>query len=493
MPIRLKLTLWYSGLLAVTLLVLGVSIYTFVNLNTYRDAKAAALEGLNNNVAISMPTNRDPRGIWIDFGLGARFDRSIFLQAYNYENEQLVRSQNLVDNKVKLPYPKQSNEIKEGYVTMKVGDTSLLAYQFPILIDGKVAAVIHSAVITRQEAQYLTDLRTILIFSSIGVVLLTFVAGLIISRQALRPLQGIIQAADLVRDGSNLSVRIDRKGPNDELGQLTDTLNGMLERIETTYNELDEAYNAQRRFVSDASHELRTPLTTIRGNIELMEKVWRPSLMAAADDGGDGAMPVISPQHAELTREAMQDIADEARRMTRLVNDLLSLARADAGSVMEKRDQPLRPLVEDVARRAQMLPRQAEFRIGDLSALDGADVNANADYIRQLLFIFIENAFKYTPSGYVDLNAKRASNQAGIVIKDTGIGMNSDEIPHIFDRFYRADVSRGKTSGTGLGLSIAKWIIDEHGGSVEVSTRETEGSTFIVWLPLAFPDQSNQV
>jgi signal transduction histidine kinase len=282
------------------------------------------------------------------------------------------------------------------------------------------------------------------------------------------------------------------------MGQLTDTLNNMLGRLENTYNVLDDAYKAQRRFVSDASHELRTPLTTIRGNIELLERMWLPALETAEAAGESGEHAELDRadgdlQRVMLTREAMQDIAGEAKRMSSLVNDLLSLARADAGYAMEKTVQPLLPIVEDVARRAQLLPRTAEWRIGDLQSLEGVEVLAHADFLRQLFFIFVENAFKYTPSGYVELRAMRSADQAGVVIKDTGIGMNSAEIPHIFERFYRADESRGQTSGTGLGLSIAKWIIDEHGGSVEVSTREGEGSTFIVWLPVAFIDNSNRV
>ena len=198
-------------------------------------------------------------------------------------------------------------------------------------------------------------------------------------------------------------------------------------------------------------------------------------------------------QQAQFTREAMQDIAGEAKRMSSLVNDLLSLARADAGYEMEKTPQLLIPLVEDVARRAQLLPRKAEWRIGDLTALDGVQVNAHADFLRQLFFIFVENAFKYTPSGIVEMKAIRSANQAGIIIKDTGIGMNNEEIPYIFERFYRADESRGQTSGTGLGLSIAKWIIDEHDGSVEVSTSRRRRNDIYCWLPIAFLEKFNQV
>ena len=153
---------------------------------------------------------------------------------------------------------------------------------------------------------------------------------------------------------------------------------------------------------------------------------------------------------------------------------------------MEKEMQPLKPLVEEVIRRAQFLPRTATWVHGDLSELNEALVNGNKEYLQQMLFIFIENAFKYTREGSVTISAVRHENQIGIRIQDTGIGMDKNEVPHIFDRFYRADESRGIIAGTGLGLSIAKWIIDEHQGSVEVVTSINQGSTFIIWLPAVF-------
>jgi two-component system OmpR family sensor kinase len=166
------------------------------------------------------------------------------------------------------------------------------------------------------------------------------------------------------------------------------------------------------------------------------------------------------------------------------VNDLLSLARADSGYTLQKTPIWLLPLVEGVVRKAQQLPRNADWRSGDLSALYQIQVCGDADYLQQLLFIFIENAFKYTPSGFVEFVAVRSQDQIGLRIQDTGLGIDKDEVPRIFDRFYRVDPSRGQTAGTGLGLSIAQWIIDEHQGSIEVMTRKGEGSTFIIWLPI---------
>jgi signal transduction histidine kinase len=175
-----------------------------------------------------------------------------------------------------------------------------------------------------------------------------------------------------------------------------------------------------------------------------------------------------------------------------MVNDLLSLARADAGQVMQKGPVELKPLVDEVVRKAQFLPRTVEWNVGDTSLLIGLSVNGSKDHLQQLLFIFIENGFKYTDNGSVTLDFIRRERQIGFRISDTGIGMEKDEIPHIFERFYRADPSRGTKSGTGLGLSIAKWIIDEHGGSVEVMTQKDHGTTFVVWLPimLSLPSQS---
>jgi signal transduction histidine kinase len=275
----------------------------------------------------------------------------------------------------------------------------------------------------------------------------------------------------------------------DEIGRLTDTINGMLTRIQGMYSELDDAYSAQRRFVSDASHELRTPLTTIRGNVDLLEKVWKSTALEAGKESGTG-IRVIQDGNVELSLEAMHDIASEAERMSRLVNDMLSLARADAGFTMSKEPVEMKPLVEEVIRRAQFLPRSAEWVAGDLTVLDDVHVQGNKDYLQQLLFILIENAFKYTEEGRVELDALHAGGQVGIRVSDTGIGMDKDEIPYIFERFYRADPSRGKKSGTGLGLSIAKWIIDAHGGSIEVKTQKEKGTTFIVWLPV-LPSLSN--
>ncbi|WP_127532334.1 sensor histidine kinase [Paenibacillus kobensis] len=489
MSIRLRLTLWFSGLLAVILLLFGSALYFYVYFNSNNEVKAQLGESAKQLL-------QESRGDWSgsirpDRLTNSTLQSELYVQLFNVQYNNIQdKSSNMLQNNLQFPKPADWDTPDPiHYRTVKTSGNPFMLCEIKLVgLDQNVVYIVQIGAYTGSQAEYLYDLRTILIISSLAAVLIAAATGLLLARKALRPIENVISASRQIETGSDLSHRIPRLQTNDEIGTLTDTLNGMLSKLETAYNELDEAYNSQRRFVSDASHELRTPLTTIRGNIELLQRMSRPAL-----GDGSGSEPVVSELEAEriaMSQEAMQDIADEAIRMSRLVNDLLSLARADAGFVMEKSEVEMLSIVEDVCRRAQHLPRKAEWVTHDYGILEGVTVYGNPDYLRQLLFIFIENAFKYTPSGTVDLSVIKGEDRVGIMIKDTGIGMKREEVPSIFDRFYRADESRGKTSGTGLGLSIAKWIIDEHNGFVEVTTREGAGSTFTVWLPVSFSRHS---
>lgn len=490
MSIRLRLTLWYSGIVALTLLVFGTVLYVSLHYYIYDDFK--------NRIKVqadAIEIKSDFDFVFNQIDLDIDQIRSVFLddvfyfQIYNYTNKDLKQSQNLRKNGLTLPYPEDVPKERVAYFKkVKIGPNPFIVYTKSIITTYKgkeiTLGVFQVASYTGREDRFFEVLVNALILTGVLTILIAFCLGLLLVRKALQPIDSVIAAAKQIEKSTDLDNRILYDGPNDEIGRLVSTLNGMLSRIETIYTELDDAYTAQRRFVSDASHELRTPLTTIRGNVDLLEKMWV---------GAAARIDMSDESKKEMSLEAMRDIADEAKRMSRLVNDMLSLARADAGQTMEKVPVDMKPLVEEVVRRAQFLPRKADWITGDLSALDDITVQGNKDYLQQLLFIFIENGFKYTPQGYVKLDAIMRGGQIGIRISDTGIGMDKGEVPHIFERFYRADISRGVTAGTGLGLSIAKWIIDEHGGSIEVMTRKDEGSIFIIWLPVGFHLNAHEV
>ncbi|MGZ9583417.1 sensor histidine kinase [Paenibacillus marinisediminis] len=488
MSIRLRLTLWYSSLVACMLLLFGITIYIFLDSTLYGDLEDRITKTANK-ISIQMS---------VDFQNGLNLDLSAFdnkritddylyMFIYNFTNGVTTKSSNLEGWDLSFGKRENPSQIIEGFRRENIGDLGeFLIYEEPIEYlnpltkETTVIGAVQVGMFSEAQASFLRTLRDILFVASVMTVVLAFSLGLFLAQKTLRPIENIIRATNRVQKGADLSMRIPREGPpEDEIGQLTETINNMLQRMEIFYNELDEAYRAQRRFVSDASHELRTPLTTIRGNVDLLRR------MSVRDTEPS---PLTEQEREEMSMEALQDISDEARRMSRLVNDMLSLARADAGYMMDKENVAIKPLVEEVVRRAQFLQRKADWIFDDFTELEGLYVNGNKDYLQQMLFIFIENAFKYTPSGKVTLTAIHEDNLIGLRVQDTGIGMNEQEVPYIFERFYRADVSRGVTSGTGLGLSIAKWIIDEHSGSVEVVTKPGEGTTFLIWLPLVQVD-----
>jgi two-component system, OmpR family, sensor kinase len=307
----------------------------------------------------------------------------------------------------------------------------------------------------------LGDLRLFLI---IGILLSLVTAGSVswlLAGRALRPLDQMATTAEDIGRTQDLSRRLPAIPTDDEVGRLQRSFNQMLRQLEDAYLRLRSALTAQRRFVADASHELRTPLTTIRGNVGLLLK---------RDD---------------ITHEdrsaALEDIASESERMSRMVQDLLTLARADAGYHLEKLPLDLRPIVEDVSRQAQKLQpaRQVELLDGQPSIITG-----NADAIKQLLWILIDNAFKHTgDGGHVQVQLHPGGRWTSLVVSDDGPGIPQQDLERIFERFYQSDSSRSG-EGTGLGLAIARWIAREHGGRVYAANNPQGGASFTVELPV---------
>ena len=291
--------------------------------------------------------------------------------------------------------------------------------------------------------------------------LLYGLASWLVAGRALRPLDEMATTAEDIGRTQDLSRRLPDSGTNDEVGRLQHSFNQMLRQLEDAYQRLRSALIAQRRFVADASHELRTPLTTIRGNIGLLLK------------------------REDITSEdrvaALNDIAGESERMSRMVQDLLTLARADAGYHLEKAPVDLRPIVQDVARQAQTL--QPTRRIDLLDGLP-ATVEGNADAIKQLLWILIDNAFKHThEDGHIEVRLLRNGESAALTVSDDGPGIPAGDLERIFERFYQSDTARSG-EGTGLGLAIARWIAREHGGRVYAANNPSGGAAFTVELPV---------
>jgi heavy metal sensor kinase len=290
-------------------------------------------------------------------------------------------------------------------------------------------------------------------------LLLGSYGGLLLANQALRPVDRITRAAEQIAAG-DLSRRVPEPAQVDEIGRLAATFNHMISRLQA-------AFERQKQFTSDASHELRTPLAVMRGDIELAMRRERP---------------------AEEYRRTLESNLEEIARLSRLVEDLLTLARADAGQT-ELRREPidLKELCQQMAEYISPLAEQKEQLLSYHGP--GAPVMVNADLarIKQLLLNLLDNAIKYTdPRGRITLGLKTENREAVITVSDTGRGIPPEDLPHIFQRFFRrsAKTAARTAAGFGLGMSIVKWIVDSHGGKIEVQSEVGKGTTFTVRLPL---------
>ena len=468
--IRLRLTLWYSAVLAVSLI--GFAVLLYVTLDHTLEAEADRQLALQAREIAGTSRVREgylPDNYWIvlpDIDVFA--SPNIYVQVTTLEGEVQARSGTL--DKAVLPVgagaleaAKQGHSLYEEFVLGEGDDARRLRiYSAPLVLeDGRLVGVLQVARAVKATDAPLDQLRLILAVMGAISLVVAMAAGWLLARAALRPLDRLAQAAQDIGTAQDFARRVAIENPRDEVGRLAVTFNAMLERLQSAYEHLNAALAAQRRFVADASHELRTPLTSIRGNIGFLRRV---------------------VDMEPLDREAaLADVASEVERMSRLVGDLLTLARADARQHLPKTSVEVAPLVREVARQARFLGN-GEIEVS-LGQVDEARVLGDPDHLKQLLLILADNAVKYTPpGGRVSLAARRENGELQLEVADTGLGISSQDQGRIFERFYRADPARSP-GGAGLGLAIARWIADEHGGSIEVRSRLGRGSLFTVKLP----------
>lgn len=275
------------------------------------------------------------------------------------------------------------------------------------------------------------------------------------TKKMLKPIDNMTNTAKSISI-SELDKRLDVVQSHDELKDLAETFNEMLDRIE-------QSYEQQNQFVSDASHELRTPIAVIQGYANMLNR-W------GKDD-------------RSVLEESITAINSEAINMKELVEKLLFLARTDKNTQkLEKDEFPLNELIDEIARETRMIDSNHSFIC---ERNDNVIIDADRALIKQALRIFIDNSIKYTPEGgTIKLNSSNIYTGIKITLQDSGIGISKEDLPRIFDRFYRCDKARTRqTGGTGLGLSIAKWIIGQHNGSIDVESALNVGTKIIIHLP----------
>jgi len=455
MSIRTRLTLWYTSVLAIFIVVLGTIVYAVLAFNfvagldrTLRDTASQVISTARVRPLYDIQVITIPE---LDV-----FGSNVYIEVIDSDRQIARKSANLQRFARTLDdIGLRGVESTRQPVTrdVRTGSAHLRVLTVPLLVNNQLAGYLQVGTLREQVDDALNLLLIVLVGGGMGAIVASAVVGRLLATQALRPIDTITQTALAISRADDLDKRIPQVGPQDEVGRLATTFNIMLDRLE-------RLFRAQQRFIADISHELRNPLTTIRGNVDLMRR------MNCVDVPSLDAIQV------------------ESERMTRMVGDLLMLAQADAGQPIRRERVELDTLMLQVYRQVRPLAAGIELVIG---AEDQATILGDPDRIKQLLLNLVDNAIKYTPQGgQVTLGLQRVEGWAQFSVADTGIGIPAQDLPHIFERFYRVDKARSRAAGgTGLGLSIVRWIVQAHGGKIDVQSEMGKGTTFTVWLPLA--------
>ena len=379
---------------------------------------------------------------------------STFMMIIGVDGDVLARSNNLVGYNDYLD--PDGRRADKKFSLVRHGDTLLRVLTAPIIVDnqGEQRIVGHLQVARLLDTyESFNRLIFIALLIGLGAATASLVLAVGLTPSLFKPLDDIATVARQITKADDLGRRVPDTGRTDEIGDLARAFNQTLERLE-------RLFQTQQRLLADVSHELRTPLTAVRGNIDLMLR------MNKADP------------------ESLAIVQEEVDRMTRLVGDLLLLARADAGGQpLQMNPIELDDLFFEVYRKVRVLSSTVTVTV---VSIDQVCILGDADRLKQLFIILIDNALKYTPEGgEVRLSLSKTDLWARVLISDTGIGIPDEDQPHIFDRFYRVGKARSRSQGgSGLGLSIAKWIVKAHGGEIYVTSEVGKGTTFAIALPV---------
>ena len=461
LSIRTRLTLWYGALLLAILAGMGVLSYRVLAWSLVRDvdvsiravAEVIRATGQARTSFLINPAPEELREI-----LGSRF-LDTFFQLLDPEGEPGRRSLRLSG-----PLPLSADARRNAALGRETFETVVLPPEehvrlvtLPVRREGRPAGLVQVGMtLTAVDAALFRYLQILLALLPIGLAL-AVAGGAWIARRALAPVRAMARQAREIT-AENLTRRVPRRGAEDELDYLADTLNVVLARLEAAFAEL-------RRFTADAAHELRTPLTALKGGLEVALR---------------------HPRSAEAYEHTLRGSLDEVNWLIRLAEDLLLLSRATAGAGLARARVELEPLLLDGLDVGLRLADGTGVMVG-AGAVERAAVLGDAPALRRLLLILVENAVKYTPEGgLVELSLTRAGDEVCLAVRDTGIGIDRADAARVFEPFVRLDDARSReTGGAGLGLAIARSIAVAHGGRITLDSAPKEGSVFTVHLPAA--------
>jgi len=469
MPIRLRMALLGVGVVALTLLLFSVMMYALVSRTTDRQQnQALSRRAVETAARLAGATPEELRPQRVPVALDLREAIPLFVMVLDTSGAALSSAGEIDGVAPVVPADVLATAARDGSAVATIQPApgvqlrlSVVPWSRPDLgLDGYVVA---GSANLNQEG----GITFFLIFSGVVSLLIAAAAIWFVLGRALRPLRSVARTADEIARTQDLSRRLPAVRTRDEVGLLSTSFNGMLERLQEAYARLSDALESQKRFVADASHELRTPLTTIRTNAAFLLR------------------PEIPPEEREA---ALRDIATESERMSRLVHDLLTLARADAGGHLAMAPMDPAAVARKVCRQARALH---PVRRIEVAGEESVTVQGNEDALTRMLWILVDNAVKHTPEdGRIRLWIACRDAAVQLKVVDDGAGISAADLERIFERFYQADAARSG-EGAGLGLAIARWIAEEHGGELCAYNNDSGGATFLFQMPAVCADLSS--
>jgi two-component system, OmpR family, sensor kinase len=462
--LRTRLTAWYVAVLAVTLILFELAVYAALSrsLNDGVDeALTSSIEitttSLSNDIGEGQ-SRRDAARATVD----ELSSRQVAVAVFDGNGQLLAAREGDDELRPYLPGDCEIPDEAPRLYDVAVDDDDQVRVGLKRVRVGSDIApfIVHVSTPLEPIEDDLEYMRTMLLSSIPLVLLVAGGAGWFMAHKALEPMMLMAERARAI-GATNLDQRLPITNPRDELGRLANTFNELLSRIST-------AFTQQRQFMADASHELKTPLATIRAATDVTLQQ--------------------STRREDEYRDALKMIDDQAQRLSRIVEDMFTLARADAGHLpLRYSSFYLDELLTNVAAAAAVRARRSQIQVEVTGATDVACVG-DEDLIRRLVGNLVDNAVRYSPAGAtVTITLARERERARIEVADQGSGIPEEAWPHIFERFYRADVARpratGSASGAGLGLAIARWIAEAHDGTLTLASSSPDGSVFAAELP----------
>jgi heavy metal sensor kinase len=456
--VRTRLTLWYAGVLGLSLIAFALLIY-YAAAAIFHQRQDETLRSTAQTVASAYLEEFEEQHSLAKAGEVVLVELTFpnhFVEVIDNNGRPIAWSKNLSGNVFTMPsltlaQAQAKNSSMATIDGLRVAVVPLSSNQNI----GFAAVAEPLSVIEDGQRQLRRDF-----FAGVPLVLiLASAGGYFLARKSLAPIASMNSQTQRI-SAENLSQRLDVTSPRDELGRLATTINDLLARLENSFKE-------QQRFIADASHELRTPLAVLRGETEVA---------------------LAKRRTADEYQQSLSLIQEEAEQLSRIVEDLFILARQpiDAPARLMKERVSLNETVNDCARAAQVLATRKGVRLTTESNSAAIDLNGDRELITRMILNLLDNAVKYTPAGgEISLALTRQNGNAEIVVRDTGIGIAEADRQRVFDRFYRVDKARSRAlGGAGLGLSIVRWIVEVHGGDIRIDSAPGRGSTFTVDLPL---------